>query len=145
MTKKIVVKTVARTLVYQLLLIWSGFSVGFIINPEYWGNRAPLVERSIKHIFWPIEYNENVEDFLFSIGRSRIYFELETYEPGFYGLKILEESMASDEYYTAKYKYTNIHGDVVVVDDYRTKINWKPWELDYPLPNEKIADSYDDF
>jgi len=140
MSKRLITITVMRTLFYQVLILWAGFSIGFMINPEYWGNRAPLVQRSIKHIFWPIEYNENVEEFLLTIGRSRIYFELEASEPGFYGLKILEEKMESDEYYFAEYKYTNIDGDVVIVDDYRTKINWKPWELDFPLPEDIDAE-----
>lgn len=142
MSKKLVIKTIARTLVYQALLVWAGFSVGFMMNPEYWGNRAPLVQRSIKNIFYPVEYNQEVKDFLISIGRSRIYFSL---EPGCSNLKILSDKMASDEQYIAKFEYTDPKGKRILVEDYNTKINWKSWEYDFPSPDEEIANSYEDF
>lgn len=142
MSKKLVIKTVARTLVYQLLLLWAGFSIGFMLNPEYWGNRAPIVHRSMRNIFWPIEYNDEVEKFLLEVGRSRIFFSL---DEGCKNLKILEDKMDSDEWYAAKYEFVDPKGKLIRVDDYRSKINWKPWEFDYPSPNEKIADSMEDF
>ena len=60
MSKKLVAKTVARTLVYQLLIIWTSFTIGFLMNPEYWGNRAPIIQRSVDHIFDPIVYDDKV-------------------------------------------------------------------------------------
>ena len=137
MSKKLIAKTVARTLVYQLLIIWTSFSIGFLMNPEYWGNRAPVVNRSIKHIFWPIEYNSQVEDFCIKIGRSRIFFETSTEYPGFTDLKILEDGMNSDEWYFAKYEFKDNQGNLIRVNDFSSKVNWKPWELDYPPPNQK--------
>jgi hypothetical protein len=145
MSKKLVAKTVIRTLVYQFLLLWTGFSVGFMLNPEYWGNRAPIVQRSMSHIFWPKEYDKNVEEFCMNIARSRIFFETSTDCPGFTDLKIIEDRMESDEWYSAKYEYRNAEGELVKVDNYTTKVNWKPWELDYPQPNQKISDSMEDF
>lgn len=131
MSKKLVIKTVARTLIYQILLLWTGFSIGFMLNPEYWGNRAPLVQRSIKNIFYPIEYNQEVKDFLISIGRSRIYFSL---PEGATNLKFIKDSMISDEQYFAHYEYKDPQGKIVVVNDHVSKINWKPWEYDFPAP-----------
>ena len=137
MTKLLITKTVLRTILYQIVLVFIGISVGFIMNAKYWGNRAPLIQRSVEHIFYPIAYDENVKQFLFELGRSRIYFQLETSDPGFHGLQILEEQMVGEEYYAAKYKYIDINGEDIIVDDYLTHINWKPWELDYPLPDEE--------
>lgn len=142
MSKKLVIKTIVRTLVYQLLLLWAGFSVGFMLNPEYWGNRAPIVHQSMRNIFWPIEYNEKVEKFLLEVGRSRIFFSL---DEDCKSLRILEDRMDSDEWYAAKYEFIDSNGQLVTVDNYRTKINWKPWEYDYPPPNQKIANSIEDF
>lgn len=144
MSKKLVIKTVIRTLIYQTLIIWTSFSVGFLMNPEYWGNRAPIVHQSMRHIFWPIEYNEQVEDFCMKIGRSRVFFETSTNYPGFTNLEIVEDKMSSDEWYKAKYQFTTKEGELIMVDDYATKVNWKPWELDYPLPNEKPVSSPND-
>jgi len=142
MSKKLIAKTVTRTLVYQLLIIGTSFSIGFLINPEYWGNRAPIVNRSIKHIFWPIEYNSQVEDFCIKIGRSRIFFETSTEYPGFTDLKILEDGMSSDEWYFAKYEFKDNQGNLIRINDFNSKVNWKPWELDYPPPNQKpVSDS----
>ena len=145
MSKRLITKTVIRTLFYQVLTLWAGFSIGFMLNPEYWGNRAPLVQRSLGHIFWPKQYDKNVEEFCMNIGRSRIFFETSTECPGFTDLKVLEDRMESDEWYSAKYEYRDESGKLIKVNNYTTKVNWKPWELDYPQPNEKIADSVEDF
>lgn len=133
MSKKLIAKTVIRTLAYQFLLLWSGFSIGFMLNPEYWGNRAPLVHRSIRNIFYPSEYNENVENFLLNIGRSRIFFGL---PEGASDLRIIDDAMISDEQYMAKYEYV-LKGQKILIEEYNTKINWKSWEYDYPSPDKK--------
>ena len=142
MSKKLVAKTVIRTIIYQILLLWTGFSIGFMINPEYWGNRAPLVQRSIKNIFYPVEYDEEVEAFLLDVGRSRIFFGL---PPGSTNLKIIDDSMISDERYSAKYSYNDPNGNIVVVDNYISRINWKPWEYDFPSPSQKPSETMEDF
>jgi len=140
-SNKLIIKTIARTLVYQTLLLWTGFSIGFMLNPEYWGNRAPLVQRSIKNIFYPIEYDQNVENFLLDVGRSRIFFGL---PEGSSNLRIIDDSMINDETYIANYEYV-LDDKKIIVENYTTKINWKPWEYDYPQPNQKISDSMEDF
>lgn len=138
----IITKTVIRTLVYQYLGLFIGISIGFMLNAEYVGNRAPLVERSFKNIFYPVEYNQEVENFLVDVGRSRIFFSLPN---GSTNLKIIDDRMISDEQYFAKFSYNDPNGQHVLIEDYISKINWKPWEYDFPSPNQKIADSYDDF
>lgn len=133
MTRRLIAQTVIRTIVYQILLLWTGFSIGFMINPEYWGNRVPLVQRSIKNIFYPIEYDQNVENFLLDIGRSRIFFGL---PEGASALRIIDDAMISDEQYMANYEYV-LEDQKILVEGYNTKINWKTWEYDYPNPDKK--------
>jgi hypothetical protein len=133
MSKRIVTKTVLRTLVYQFLILFTGLSIGFITHANYWGNRAPLIEKSVKNIFYPVEYNKEVKEFLTNVGKSRIFFSL---PPGSSDLIIIEDRMISDEQYMADYEYV-LNGEKIVVNGYVTKINWKPWEYDYPNPEEK--------
>lgn len=128
MSKKLIALTIFRTIFYQMLLLWAGFSVGFMMNPEYWGNKAPIVQQSMKNIFYPVEYNDEVKEFLVNIGRSRIFLGLPPHATNF---KILEDAMISDEQYMADYEYF-ADDERVVVRGYITKINWKPWEYDYP-------------
>jgi hypothetical protein len=139
-SKKLVVKTIARTLVYQFLLLCAGFSLGFMLNAEYWGNRAPIVQRSMRHIFWPKQYDKNVEEFCMNIARSRIFVETSTDCPDFTDLRIIEDKMESDEWYSATYEYRNAEGKLIQVDNYTTKVNWKPWELHYPQPDEETME-----
>lgn len=134
MSKKLIFKTIIRTLFYQALLLWAGFSIGFMLNPEYWGNRAPLVQRSIKNIFYPLEYDQDVENFLLDIGRCRIFFGL---PEGASELRIIQDSMVSDEKYVATYEY-KLKEERILVEEYTTKINWKPWEYDFPSPNKNM-------
>lgn len=135
MTKEIIAKTVVRTLIYQILALFVGISIGFLINPNYWGNRAPLVEQSIKNIFYPLEYNQDTHNFLIDVGRSRIFFSL---PEGSSDLRIIEDAMISDEQYMADYEYV-LNGKTNIVKGYITKINWKSWEYDYPTPDELDA------
>lgn len=140
--KNVITKTVIRTLLYQYLGLFVGISIGFMLNAEYLGNRTPLIERSFKNIFYPVEYNQKVKDFLIDVGRSRIFFSLPY---GSTNLNIIDDKMISDEQYFAKFSYNDPNGRYILIDDYYSKINWKPWEYDFPLPDEKIADSYEDF
>lgn len=140
--KNTIAKTVIRTLIYQYLGLFVGISVGFMLNAEYVGNRAPLIQRSFKNIFYPVEYNQDVENFLVDVGRSRIFFSL---PEGCKNLNIIDDRMISDERYFAIFSYDDPNGNHILVNDHTSKINWKPWEYDFPLPDEKIADSYEDF
>jgi len=141
MSKTLITKTILRTIVYQLLLLFTGLSIGFIVHANYWGNRAPLIKQSLKNIFYPIEYDERVEKFLINIGRSRIFYSL---PPGSHDLKFIEDGMNSDEQYVANYEYT-LNNEKITVERYTTKINWKPWEYDYPSPNENSVKTWEDW
>lgn len=128
MSKKLIAKTVARTLFYQYLGLFIGISLGFIFAPNYWGSKAPVLERSIQNIFYPIEYNDNVQMFLMDIGKSRLWVELDD-PPNltFYNSKIIAE-----EWFETDYSYTDKNSQIIE-GHYRTRIKWKPWEYDYQI------------
>jgi hypothetical protein len=133
----IIFKTVVRTLFYQFLLIFAGLSVGFIAHANYWGNRTPIIERSVEHIFYPIEYNEKVESFLIDIGRKRLFFELigeNNTPPEFFEIIKNSEFIEGEEWYHCEYQCMGENG--LDVHEYKTRIKWKPWELYYPQPDE---------
>ena len=64
MSKKIVIKTTVRTLIYLTLCVFAIIAAIFLQNPIYWGLKAPMLEKSAKHIFYPIEYSPKVEAFV---------------------------------------------------------------------------------
>ena len=124
LTKKIITRTVIRTIFYQTLIIFTCLSIGFIFNAEYIGNRSPIIYRSIDHTFFPKYYNEEVENILLNVGRSRLasYLEFDEFE-------IISEKIESQKYYMAMYEYKD------GIYDFNTKINWQPWESNFPKPN----------
>jgi hypothetical protein len=128
MSKKLITKTVIRTIMYQLLILFTGLSIGFISHATYWGKKAPLIHRSFNNIFYPIEYNDEVKKMIMNIGRLRIFFTL---PDGATDFKINQDDMRSDEHYIANYEYM-LNGEKIVVENYSSKINWKSWEYDYP-------------
>ena len=132
MTQKLITKTVIRTLTYQILAIFCGISIGFLMNPNYWGNRAPIIQKSVEHIFYPIKYDERVKEFCINIGRSRLFLSL---PKGAYDFEIIEDDMVGEEQYAATYQYV-LDGETILVKDFTSKINWKPWEFDYPTLDE---------
>ena len=133
--KKLVVKTVVRTLVYQLLLVFVGLTIGFYIHSEYWGEKAPLIQRSIKNIFYPLKYSDKLELALMKIGRDRLYLLLD--EPP--NLTTHNEKMVNQEWYDTDYSYETPQGGTER-GHFRTRILWKTWESYYevpePFPNE---------
>lgn len=135
----IVVKTVIRTLTYQFLFLFAGLSLGFIAHANYWGNRAPIIERSVKHIFYPMEYNEYVEDFLIDIGRKRLFYEtLSEFNgrlPELFEIIKDSEHIEGEEWYVCEYQYVGENG--LDIHEYRTRIKWKPWELYFPSPEDE--------
>jgi len=135
MTQNLITKTVIRTLTYQILAIFCGISIGFLMNPNYWGNRAPIIQKSVEHIFYPIKYDERVKEFCINIGRSRLFLSL---PKGAYDFEIIEDDMVGEEQYAATYQYV-LDGETILVKDFTSKINWKPWEFDYPTPDELDA------
>lgn len=119
-------KTVFRTIFYQLLLIFTGLSIGFIINAEYVGFKSPVLGRSINNIFFPIEFDEDVLVNLKKWGAMQLW--ILNGEP--YNFEIIEEAVLAEEWYWAKFKYRDENKiERIKIDSVR--IRWKPWEYYY--------------
>ena len=138
MKKNKTIKIIIRTLFYQFLLIFIGISFGFMLHANYWGNRAPIIQRSINHIFNPVEYDKNIEEFLIKIGRKRLYITMMNEDGNFPNLfEIIKNSeyIEGEEWYNCQYQHVNKEGKLDIYD-FETRIKWKPWELYYPNPEE---------
>ena len=125
--KKIIAKTIVRTLIYQLLILFVGFSIGFAIYPQYWGQKAPVIKRSIGNIFFHPEFEE-VKNGLLNVGRLRVWAYLDFPE----NLSFSNEQMIGEELYVCNYEYKL--GKDKVTGSYETFIRWKSWEANYELP-----------
>lgn len=132
-------KTVFRTIFYQFLIIFIAVSIGFLSAPVYWGNRAPVINRSVEHIFFPIEYNDTVENFLLNIGRKRLYYETIIQHgnklPDLFEIVKDSEWIEGEERYHCEYQYVDKDG-TLDVHKYTTRIKWKPWEFYFPSPKD---------
>jgi len=134
MSKKIIIKTTLRTVIYQFILLFIFVSCSFLINPLYWGNRAAIVSRSYRHIFDPVEFTPEVEEFIKKIGRTRLYFDIISREgrtPPLFEIVSGSEFVENEEWFMCEYQYVNKKGELDVYE-YRTRIKWKPWEFYYP-------------
>lgn len=132
-------KIFLRTLVYQFLLLFVGVAIGFIGNAEYIGWKSAIIERSIQNIFFPIEYDENVERYVLETGRMRLYTTINGNPYNNSGVKVLDEMVWGEEFYICLYEHTPAEGKPVV-EEYSTRIRWKPWEYYYeyqPLENDE--------
>jgi len=119
-------KIVLRTLFYQFFILFIGMSIGFLINPEWFGHKSVIVNRSIRNIFYPIEYNDNVEMFLMDIGKSRLWVQLD--DPP--NLTFYNSKMVGEEWFETDYSYSNKKQEIIE-GHYKTRIKWKPWEYYY--------------
>lgn len=132
-------KTVFRTIFYQFLIIFIAVSIGFLSAPAYWGNRAPVINRSVEHIFFPIEYNDTVENFLLNVGRKRLYYETiiehDNKLPDLFEIVKGSEWIEGEERYHCEYQYVDKDG-TLDVHKYVTRIKWKPWEFYFPSPKD---------
>lgn len=120
-------KIVIRSIFYHWLFLFVGVAIGFIFNSEYVGEKAVIIERSINNIFFPIQYNEQIENYVKIMGKQRIWTEL-GYPTDF---EILEDVVKSEEYYWAIAKYTDVKTGQEVKTVVSTKIRWRPWEYNY--------------
>ncbi len=134
-------KTIARTIFYQLLVLFAGISIGFITNADWVGWKYPIVTNSFYNTFFPVEFeDEGVLESLYKIGQFKIC-AFNNYPKNF---KILEEAMCAEEWYWCKYSYENESGNTVEAIDH-TRIRWKPWEYYYnnnidPVSAEELKD-----
>lgn len=127
-------KTVIRTLFYQFFLLYIGISVGFIANAEYIGWKSAIVSKSVQHIFFPIKYDQQVENFVLNMGRMRLATKL--FGSPFADLTgvISDERVWGEEYYDALYHDPENNDEIEL---YQTRVRWKPWEYyyEYHSPN----------
>ena len=89
-------KTVVRTLIAEWLIVSTLISTCFLVDPFYWGYKYPQMRLAIQTIFFPREYDENVERWLIGVGRAR----LRTEHPG---SAVVEDTMFGDSTYLCKY------------------------------------------
>lgn len=129
--------TVFRTLFYQFLLVFIGISIGFIANAEWVGYKSCMVERSIKNIFFPIEYNDETCQKIKNWGAFKIY-SFNNYPNNF---KIIEEGLLGEEFYIAKFEYVD-HLGKKQQKIQNTRVRWKTWEYYYEEVNTQSNEDF---
>lgn len=120
-------KIVIRSIFYQWFVLLVGITIGFICNSEYVGEKAVVIERSINNIFFPIQYNDQIEAYVKQMGQQKICTELGS--PA--DFQILEDVVKAEEYYWAIATYTDVNTGKKVKTIVSTKIRWRPWEYNY--------------
>jgi len=138
--KSIVLLTVFRTLFYQFLLITIGLTLGFVLNAEYVGWKSHMISRSFVNIFYPIQYNDDINQNLKNWGAFKMWVQYGS-PPDF---KIIEHAIAAEEFYWAKFSYTNEQGKTVTQID-NSRLRWKPWEYYYEEPSEVTKNELEDY
>jgi len=120
-------KCILRTLFYQFLLLFVGASIGFITNAEWVGWKYPVISNSISNIFFPVNFEDpGVLQCLYGNGRLKIFGVMGQYTD----LEVIEEAMLAEEWYWAKFSYTDEYGNTKT-DIKHVRIRWKPWEYYY--------------
>ena len=122
------IKVVLRSLIYPWFILFVGFSIGFICNSEWFGCKYVLVERSVQNIFFPIKYDEQVEQWVKSNGRLRLWANLEC--PEYF--EVVHEFVKGEEHYWAVYKTRDSQGKEIK-DIGSVRVKWKTWEYYYKL------------
>ena len=121
------IKVIMRSVFYPWFILFIGFALGFIINAEWCGIKMMIMERSFNNIFNPVaKYNKNIENYIKKLGALRFVAD-----HGFpANFKILEEEVIDEEFYVAKFKFTDKDGKIVEIKD-SVRIRWRPWEYYY--------------
>jgi len=130
-------KAVLRTIFYQFFLLFVGLAVGFIGNAEWVGFKSCLVERSIKNIFFPIEFTPKMEKGMKFMLEQRMRTK-EGYPLEFEVLSSVV--VANDEFCWIAYKYRDQDGKLVFKDDVE-RMRWKTWE--YNFDEESVLNPVD--
>ena len=136
------IKVIIRSILYPWFILFTGICFGFICNSEYVGEKAVVIEKSINHIFFPIEYNEHIEKYVKWMGSRRIHADL-----GYpHDFEILEDVVKGEEYYWAIAKYTDVKTGQQIKTVVSTKVRWKPWEYNYHTKKfEAIIEERDEY
>jgi len=119
-------KIIIRSIFYHWFILFVGISIGFIANSEWFGYKYVLVERSIRNIFFPLEYNENIENFVKESGRMKLWASLDCPDE----FNILDDLVKGEEFYWAVYTYKNKQGKTIK-DIGSIRVRWKTWEYYY--------------
>jgi hypothetical protein len=122
------IKVIIRSLLYPWIILFIGFSIGFICNSEWFGYKYVLVERSINNIFFPIKYDERVENHIREIGKLRIWAEVGCPEE----FTVIEDVIKAEEFYWAIVKYKDKQGKEIK-NVLSTRVRWKTWEYYYTI------------
>jgi hypothetical protein len=128
-------KIVLRSIFYHWFAVFVGISIGFLCNSEYVGEKSIIVERSIRNIFFPIKYDDNVEMFVKNAGRMRLWALLGCPDH----FEIVDELVKGEEHYWAVYNTKDKNGKIVK-DIGSVRIKWKTWEYYYKL--DEIIDKH---
>lgn len=120
------IKTVCRTLFYQILLLFTGLSIGFICNAEWVGWKSNVVAKSFGNIFFPIQFDEDLCVKLKNWGS----FKLWSFENRPKDFKIIEDGLLGEEFYVCKFQYKDSKGKTVEKIE-SVRLRWKPWEYYY--------------
>ena len=121
-------KIVLRSIFYHWFALFIGISIGFIANSEWVGDKYAIVERSVRNIFFPIQYDENIEAFVKQAGKVRLWSSLGCPED----FVVLDDLVKGEEFYWALYKYKDKNGKEVK-DVGSIRVKWKTWEYYYKL------------
>lgn len=127
-----IAKAIFRTIFYQWFILFVGIAIGFICNAQWVGHKYLLVEKSIDHIFYPIEYTPEVKRIIKDFGAYKIWANLGRPDD----FKILDDFLYDYEVYKAQVSYKDKNGKVIK-DFAKTWVRWKPWEYYYEFHEAK--------
>lgn len=134
------VKTVLRTIFYQFFILFIGISIGFITNAEWVGWKSELVNKSVKNIFFPTEFDEKTLEQIKNWGRFRIWAFNDRPED----FTVIEDGLLAQEFYIIKFTYKDSKGNQIEKID-TTRVRWKTWEYYYPDPSPWKEEDVQDY
>lgn len=118
-------KVVFRTIFYQWFILFVGMAIGFVANAQWVGHKYMLLEKSISHIFFPVEYTPELDNIIKSLATYKLWLELGMPED----FKVHDEMLSDHEFYVADVSYTK-NGEAFRKID-KTRVRWRPWEMYY--------------
>ena len=121
-------KIIIRSIFYHWFALFIGLSIGLIVNSEWVGYKYVLIERSIRNIFFPIEYNQEVENYVKEQGKLKLWGQLGYPDD----LEIVDDLVKGEEFYWALCKYTDKNGRKIKAIE-SVRIRWKTWEYYYKI------------
>lgn len=122
--------TLARYIVWQLVLMFVIVGGVFLSNPNYWAGRMWLVENFYKHSFQYQRYDESRREWVLFYGK--IIFNYEVVKKLGPEAQVRVESYRVWEQEYLEVIYSCLDGDNERVTKFwRSKVAWKTWEMEY--------------